>query len=73
MSLLRHVLACGSLPLLDQVSWMRWQAIDYKPQVVGPMSVISARKGPTVRTLTRQTKFSGGVPVKVIGASVSEY
>ncbi len=63
----------GSLPLLDQISWMRWQDMDYKPQVVGPMSVMSTRQGTKIRTLTRQTKFSGGVPVKVIGASVSEY
>lgn len=63
----------GSLPLLDQISWLRWKEMDFKPQVAGPMSVLSTRQGTAVQTLVRQTKFPAGVPMKSAGANITEY
>lgn len=63
----------GSLPLLDQVNWVRWSQMNYVPQVMGPMSVVNRNTAATPQVYSSRTLVLEGVPLSTHGTNVAEF
>lgn len=63
----------GTLPLLDQVSWIRWKQLSYQREIVGPMSVRTLYGAASPLTAANQTSLYNNVPMHSDGLMLVEY